>query len=35
MNSIESLEWRYACKKFDETKIVSEKKLTILKKHLI
>ena len=32
MNSIESLEWRYACKKFDDTKIVSEKKLTILKK---
>ena len=32
MSSIESLEWRYACKKFDETKIVSEKKLTILKK---
>jgi len=32
MNSIESLEWRYACKKFDDTKIVPEKKLTILKK---
>lgn len=32
MNSIESLEWRYACKKFDDTKIVSENKLTILKK---
>ena len=32
MNSIESLEWRYACKKFDDTKIVPEKELTILKK---
>ena len=32
MNSIESLEWRYACKKFDDTKVVPEKKLTILKK---
>ncbi len=31
MNSIESLQWRYACKKFDNTKIVSEEKITILK----
>ncbi|NNC69326.1 MAG: NAD(P)H-dependent oxidoreductase, partial [Flavobacteriaceae bacterium] len=27
MDSIESLQWRYACKKFDETKFVSEKKI--------
>ena len=32
MNSIESLQWRYACKKFDESKIVSDKKVTILKR---
>ncbi len=31
MNIVQSLEWRYACKKFDETKIVPENKITILK----
>lgn len=31
MNIIENLNWRYATKKFDETKKVSEEKLTILK----
>ena len=31
MNIINSLEWRYACKKFDDTKIVPEHKITILK----
>jgi len=31
MNSIESLQWRYACKKFKYDKIIPEKKLTILK----
>ena len=31
MNIIESLEWRYACKKFDANKTVSEEKLTVLK----
>ncbi|MBJ2175315.1 NAD(P)H-dependent oxidoreductase [Aureibaculum sp. A20] len=29
-NTIDSLKWRYACKKFDETKIVSEDKIDIL-----
>ncbi len=31
MNIIESLKWRYACKKFDRTQKVSEEKITILK----
>ena len=31
MNIIESLKWRYATKKFDALKIVSDEKLTILK----
>jgi nitroreductase len=31
MNIIDSLQWRYACKKFDDTKIVPENKITILK----
>lgn len=31
MNIIESLKWRYATKKFDVTKIVSDEKLEILK----
>ncbi len=31
MNIINSLEWRYACKKFDDTKIVPEEKITLLK----
>lgn len=31
MDIIKSLEWRYACKKFDSTKIVSGKQLDILK----
>jgi len=31
MNSIESLQWRYACKKFDESKKVPEEKINILK----
>lgn len=31
MNSIQSLEWRYACKKFDETKKLSNSQLMILK----
>ncbi len=31
MNIVQSLEWRYACKKFDGTKIVPENKITILK----
>ena len=29
-NTIDSLKWRYACKKFDETKILSEDKIDIL-----
>lgn len=28
--TIESLKWRYACKKFDDTKILSDDKITIL-----
>lgn len=32
MNSIERLEWRYATKKFDSTKILSKKQINILKK---
>jgi nitroreductase/dihydropteridine reductase len=31
MNSIQSLEWRYACKKFDETKKLSNSQLMTLK----
>jgi len=31
MDILESLEWRYACKKFDDTKIVPKNKITILK----
>jgi nitroreductase len=31
MDIIKSLEWRYACKKFDDTKILSDKQLDILK----
>ena len=31
MDIIKSLEWRYACKKFDNTKILSDKQLDILK----
>jgi nitroreductase len=31
MNIIESLKWRYATKKFDATKLVSDEKLAILK----
>lgn len=31
MNIIDSLQWRYACKKFDDTKTVSEHKINILK----
>lgn len=31
MNIIESLKWRYATKKFDTTKLVSDEKLAILK----
>lgn len=31
MDIIESLEWRYACKKFDNTKILSGKKIDLLK----
>lgn len=31
MNTIESLQWRYACKKFDDTKLIPEEKVTILK----
>jgi nitroreductase len=31
MDIIESLNWRYACKKFDSTKIVSSKQIDILK----
>jgi len=30
MTIIESLEWRYACKKFDETKIISSKQIDTL-----
>lgn len=30
-NIIERLQWRYACKKFDSSKILSEEKLNILK----
>jgi nitroreductase len=32
MNSIQSLEWRYACKKFDITKKLSDSQIEILKK---
>jgi len=28
---IDKLQWRYACKKFDNTKKLSEEKLTVLK----
>ncbi len=31
MNIINSLQWRYACKKFDDTQIVPKNKITILK----
>ena len=31
MNIINSLQWRYACKKFNDTKIVPEQKIDILK----
>jgi len=31
MNIINSLQWRYACKKFDDKKLVSEEKIDILK----
>ena len=31
MNIIDSLQWRYACKKFDDSKIIPEEKITILK----
>lgn len=31
MNTIDSLQWRYAVKKFDETKILSEQKIDTLK----
>ena len=31
MTTIESLQWRYAVKKFDKTKILSEEKINILK----
>ncbi|MEE3244334.1 MAG: NAD(P)H-dependent oxidoreductase, partial [Bacteroidota bacterium] len=31
MNVISSLKWRYATKKFDDSKILSEDKLDILK----
>lgn len=31
MNIIESLQWRYACKKFDNTKILPENKIAVLK----
>ena len=31
MDIIESLKWRYACKKFDDTKILSNKQVDILK----
>lgn len=31
MEIIESLKWRYACKKFDETKILSTKQVDVLK----
>ena len=31
MDIIESLEWRYACKKFDNTKFLSDKQIDILK----
>ncbi len=32
MNTIESLEWRYACKKFDENKKLTETQIDTLKK---
>lgn len=32
MNSVEALEWRYAVKKFDDTKILSKEKIAVLKK---
>ena len=31
MNIIDSLQWRYACKKFDDTKIVPENNISLLK----
>ena len=31
-NTIENLEWRYAVKRFDENKVLSEEKINILKK---
>ncbi len=31
MNIIDSLQWRYACKKFDDSKIIPEEKIAILK----
>lgn len=31
MNTIESLQWRYATKKFDASKVLSNEKLEILK----
>ena len=31
MNIIDSLQWRYACKKFDDTKIIPEDKINLLK----
>ncbi len=31
MNTIQSLNWRYACKKFDSTKIIPDEKINILK----
>ena len=31
MNIIKSLNWRYACKKFDDTKIIPDEKIAIIK----
>ncbi|HBK70317.1 MAG TPA: NAD(P)H-dependent oxidoreductase [Flavobacteriaceae bacterium] len=31
MNTVDSLQWRYACKKFDKNKIISTEKLSIIK----
>jgi len=31
MNILDSLQWRYACKKFDNTQIISDEKISILK----
>ena len=31
MNILDSLKWRYACKKFDEKKIISDEKISIIK----